>query len=403
MERGEAGQGVQWAIRQQIEVGRYFGARRLIPVGSVLASAEIGITGKAGLELIEWLAARGSRARVPTLTAVCSLDFERWTEFQLPAAQYANELRMHKALRSMGFIDSSTCINYQTVTPPRYGEHLAWGDTGAVCFANSATGARSNYEGGPASIAAALSGLVPEYGFHLPQCRRASRVYELTIPLRGTADWSALGAWIGSDAMSYWTVPAVATEHALPTVDELKHFLASAASFGSLAMAHVVGATPEAPALRVAFEGRPIPSPIHVGRAEIESVYARFPRDSGDVDLVVFSAPQLSLQEVLGVLEHLGDRSIANETRLIVTVNHQVKAELDRLGFAERLTRAGGEFLTGTCFYVMNPALVRERFGFRTLLTPSCKLANILGGAGYRPVLASVEACVDAAVRGRLD
>ncbi len=34
---------------------------------------------------------------------------------------------------------------------PRFGEHLAWGDTGTVIFANAVAGARSNFEGGPAS------------------------------------------------------------------------------------------------------------------------------------------------------------------------------------------------------------------------------------------------------------
>jgi hypothetical protein len=36
------------------------------------------------------------------------------------------------------------------------------------------------------------------------------------------------------------------------------------------------------------------------------------------------------------------------------------------------------------------------------LATNSAKLVNILGGYGYQPVLASMEACVEAAVGGRL-
>jgi hypothetical protein len=36
------------------------------------------------------------------------------------------------------------------------------------------------------------------------------------------------------------------------------------------------------------------------------------------------------------------------------------------------------------------------------LATNSAKLVNILGGYGYRPMLASMEACVDAAVSGKL-
>lgn len=402
MQRGAAGPAAQWAIGQQIEVGRFFGAERLIPVGSVLAGAEIGITGLSGLALLEKLAGDGARVRVPSLTGACSLDFDRWSEFRLPIAQYAAERRLHDALRRMGFIDTSTCINYQSVTPPRFREHLAWGDTGAVAFANSTAGARSNYEGGPASIAAALTGLVPEYGFHLPRHRFASRLYEVSTPLRGTSDWSALGAWIGADVMDYWTVPAVLLHDSAPSIDELKHCLAAAASFGSLAMMHLIGATPEAPTPEAAFGDTPVPVPRRIDRAAIDGVYQGFAGEGGKVDLVVFSAPQLSLQEAADIVERLRGRHVAADTRLIVTVNHQVQAEFERLGYARRLAESGGELLAGTCFYVMAPALVREQFGFRHLVTPSCKLANILGGAGYRPALRSVDECVDAAVTGVL-
>ncbi len=200
---GEAGGAHRWAIEQQIRVGGFFDARRLVPVGSVLAGAEVGITGQAGLELLEALAESGARARVPSYTAACSLDFARWKDFGLPVAQYAAETRLHEALRAMGFIDVSSCVIYQMVGPPRFGENLGWGDTGAVAFANSACGARSNDEGGLAAIAAALTGLVPEYGFHLPERRLATRLYEVSAPVRDVSRWGALGAWIGLDCTSY--------------------------------------------------------------------------------------------------------------------------------------------------------------------------------------------------------
>ena len=36
------------------------------------------------------------------------------------------------------------------------------------------------------------------------------------------------------------------------------------------------------------------------------------------------------------------------------------------------------------------------------LLTNSAKLANIIGGYGYKPTLASLARCVDSAVAGRI-
>jgi predicted aconitase len=399
---GEAGPALRWAIEQQTSVGSFFRAERLVPVGSVLAGAEIGITGQAGLELLESLASQGGRVRVPSYTAACSLDFARWRDFRLPASQHDSELRIHSAMRAMGFADVSSCIIYQTVGPPRFGEHLGWGDTGAVAYANSACGARSNFEGGPAAVAAALTGLVPEYGFHLPHRRLATRLYEITVPVSGIARWSALGAWIGLDCASYWEVPALVLNGPAPSTDELKQFLAAAASLGSLAVIHIVGATPEAPTLRAAFGTKPVPEARRVGEAELAQIERRYVGEGGKVDLVVFSAPQLSLAEFADVVGRLAGRRIAAGTRLIVTVNNAVEAEARRLGMLAELERAGGEILVGTCFYVMSPSIVRERMGFRTLATPSAKLANILGGAGYRPSLRSVDECIEAAISGRL-
>jgi predicted aconitase len=61
----------------------------------------------------------------------------------------------------------STCVFYFTGNAPRFGEHVAWGKSSAVVYINSVLGARTNREGGPSGLAAALVGRVPEYGFHL--------------------------------------------------------------------------------------------------------------------------------------------------------------------------------------------------------------------------------------------
>jgi len=394
--QGQWGEACRWAIEQQLQVARYFGAKRFVPVDSAQVGAEVGTMGEAGIEWVEKLARAGGRFRIPALTAACSVDFKRATRYGVAQAQVDQETRLHQALQQMGCIDTSTCINYQTVSPPRFRQHLAWGDTGAVAFANGVAGARSNYEAGPASIAAALTGMVPAYGFHLEENRLATRVFEVDAPLLGTADWSALGAWVGREIADYWTVPAVVVPDANPGIDELKHFAAAAASFGSIAMFHVVGCTPEAPSLREACGGQIAETRQNVTREDLDRAFPAFPADL-QPDLVVFSAPQLSIQEVVQILQILGSRRVRPGTRMIVTVNAQVEGELARTGLLDVMQAAGIEVLSGTCFYVMAPAVVKQALGARTLLTPSTKLLNILRGVGYEVALGSVEQCVEAA------
>lgn len=89
----------------------------------------------------------------------------------------ALERRAIDALRAFGVLMTDTCINYQTIIAPVRGDHVAYGDTGVVIYSNSVSGARSNFESGPSALAAALTGRTPRYGYHLDECRRASRVF----------------------------------------------------------------------------------------------------------------------------------------------------------------------------------------------------------------------------------
>ena len=271
---GAAGEAAQWALRYQVRVGEFFDAARMVAVTSAHVAADMALLGDAGLDLVERLAAQGARVRVPAVTDPRSVDFDRYREFGQPEAYVAKERRLRDALVAMGMLACNTCINYQTVFPPRYGEHLAWGDTGSVTFANAVAGARSNFEGGPAAIAGALTGRVPEYGYHLAERRRATYTVEVTAPLRESSDWGALGAFLGRRVTGYWQVPAISGVETQPTVDELKHLAASLASFGSSPMFHGVGITPEARTLADALGGTTPHTRLAFGERELRETYA---------------------------------------------------------------------------------------------------------------------------------
>ena len=64
----------------------------------------------------------------------------------------------------MGVITTCTCTPYLAGNLPHFGEHIAWAESSAVCYANSVLGARTNREGGPSALAAALTGRTPAYG-----------------------------------------------------------------------------------------------------------------------------------------------------------------------------------------------------------------------------------------------
>ena len=133
--------------------------------------ADTEALGEAGIAFLEGLAkaARGPSGGCVSrrVTDPRGIDFAATTGSTSDERFAALERRATDALRAMGVLMTDTCINYQTIMPPTLGEHLAFGDTGSTIYANSVLGARTNFEGGPAALAAALTGRVPRYGFHL--------------------------------------------------------------------------------------------------------------------------------------------------------------------------------------------------------------------------------------------
>ena len=62
---------------------------------------------------------------------------------------------------------------------------------------------------------------------------------------------------IGRLAGNYWAVPVIEGIEGAPRSDQLKHFGAAMASFGSIALFHLVGMTPEARKLADVAGDRP--------------------------------------------------------------------------------------------------------------------------------------------------
>src|SRR5262249_11848345 len=199
------------------------------------------------LERMAGLAPEQRRGRVPTMTDPRGTDFAAAHRLKQQPWMLGLERRAIAAVEALGGLMTNTCINYQTIIPPVRGEHVAYGDTGVVIYCNSVCGARSNFEGGPSALSAGLTGRAPRYGYHLDARRRATLAVHVGWTPRELNDWGALGGIVGRLAGDYWQVPAVVGIERVPTSDEMKHFGAALASYGSGALFHQGRMTPHAP------------------------------------------------------------------------------------------------------------------------------------------------------------
>src|SRR5262247_2347083 len=401
MRAGAFGPAVQWAIEHQISVGRYLAAGDFVPVSQAHIMADTESLGVAGVEWLErWatLPVEQRRVRVPTITDPRGTDFAAAHRLNHQSWMLDLERRAIAAFEALGVLMTDTCINYQTIMPPVRGAHVAYGDTGVVIYSNSVCGARSNFEGGPSALSAGLTGRTPRYGYHLPERRRATLTVRVNWTPRALNDWGALGGIVGRRAGDYWQVPVLVGIDRIPDSDEMKHFGAALASYGSVALFHMAGITPEARRLdEVLAPGRTVRS-HDVGEADIRAFQESYAEAIEIVDVVVFSAPQLSLVEMAQVAGLLGGRRAT--IPLLIVTSPQVKPDADRMGLTARIEAAGGSVLSGMCFYQSYAREMAEANGWKRLATNSAKLVNIIGGYGYQPALMSMQACVDAACNG---
>src|SRR5512137_2181942 len=96
---GEAGEGRRWAMELLVALGDIFGAGDLVPIG---------------------------------------MDSHRWEEMGVDREFAQKQRSILRAYNRMGVELTCTCTPYLIGHLPAFGDHLAWSESSAVSFANSA-------------------------------------------------------------------------------------------------------------------------------------------------------------------------------------------------------------------------------------------------------------------------
>ena len=401
---GELGYPRQWAMEHMLQVGQFFDAKEFVEIGQAHIMADGESLGEAGVQFLEKLAScpeQERKVRVPMITDPRGIDFDHYKTLKQTEKMASLEQRAIDAFTALDIMMTNTCINYQTIMPPVHGEHLAFGDTGVVIYCNSVLGAYSNFEGGPSALAAGLTGRAPKYGLHLDKYRRATKGFTVRYTPQNLVEWGALGALIGRQTGSYWDVPVIQGLEGVPDSDQLKHFGAAMASFGSVPLFHIVGVTPEAPSLESVCDPDTITFK-EVTEGDFSAFFESYGAKGAKLDVVVFSAPQLSLLEMADLGKLLENRQIHPDTSLLAVTSPVVAADAERLGISKKIESSGALVLQGMCFYQSYAREMREANNWTRLMSNSAKLVNIIGGYGYQPTLASMEHCVNSAVAGEV-
>lgn len=386
---GDHGRAVQKAMQILLALGTIYGAERMLPVSSVqIAGVSYDNLGEAGLQFLREMAEGGGKARVFTTLNPAGMDIENWETLGISPEFADKQQRVIDAFARMGIITTCTCTPYLVGNLPHYGEHIAWAESSAVCYANAVLGARTNREGGPSALAASLTGVTPDYGYHRDENRLPDIGVQVKAPLGENDEFGALGKVIGEKLRAMGkTVPYI-TGVTKASLENLKSFCASLATYGGLALFHLPGITPEAAALE--------PPAEHISITPNDLDTAHRSMDDADlqaVDFISLGCPHLSLAEIARIAQLLQGKRVTKE--FWITTARPVKLMADRLGYTEVIEASGAKFAADTCCVV---APIKGRF--KAMATDSAKACYYASAKnGFRTILMPFDQVVQEALR----
>jgi predicted aconitase len=333
---GREGETRQRMMELLVGLGKVFSASRLIPVASAQVSGASWKTiGRWGLA---WLESLDARVAVPTILNPVGMDRARWREAGIPAEFAENQEKVLDAYRRLGVRLECTCTPYE-ILPIRFGEHLAWAESSAVVYANSVIGARTNREGGPGALAAAIIGKTPCYGLHLDRERAPNlviRVEGFSRGTKGSGHFGALGFLAGRIAGN--RIPFF--RGVRPGPDDLKAMGAAMAATGAVGLFHVEGVTPEAGQWRT-----------EIGRLEEHTVTSTEARDllkKREVEAVAMGCPHCSARDLANIAHLLRGRRV-KKPLFIFTSRHIME---EHRSLVDEIEASGARVYADTCMVV---------------------------------------------------
>jgi predicted aconitase len=385
---GKYGKATKKSMEILTTLGEIFEAKCMVDVYSVqIAGVSYDNLGEAGLEFLSEMAEDGE-VRVLTTLNPAGMDRDNWQELGIPDDFAKNQNRVIEAFAKMGIITTCSCTPYFIGNIPHYGQHIAWAESSAVCYSNSILGARTNREGGPSALASALTGKTPKYGYHLDENRYGDVLVKVNIPIKGTDEFGILGKIIGDKLVK--TGKKIPYISGIPsaTVEELKSFCASIATYGGTALFHMEELTPE-------YNKYPKPNNIllEINQDNLNKTRSELIDDDIEINFVSIGCPHASIHEIANIADLLKGKKVKKE--FWITTARPIKKIADEAGYSKIIEDAGAKFAADTCCVV---APIKGRF--KGMMVDSAK-ACYYGRAKnkFKVKIGTIEECVEEAIK----
>ena len=367
MLNGEHGEIIERMMRLLVRLADIYNADKMIPIGSAqIAGVSYKSIGDPGLEFLEDMAGKGAKVRVLSYLNPAGMDMVQWRALGFSEDFAKKQIRIMDAFQKMGIVVSATCTPYLAGNLPRYREHIAWSESSAVSFANSVIGARTNREGGPSALAAAICGITPNYGLHLDENREPNALINVEAKLEYQSDYGALGYTVGKLVKN--KIPFFRGIPDNVDTDQLKSLGAAMAASGAVALYHVENVTPDAD--KVNKKGL---EKITITDEDLRETYEKL-NTGEDPDIIIIGCPHASIREIRRIADKLQGKKVRKP--LWICTSRVIRDLAEKIGLLDVIEKAGANIVADTCM-VVAPI---EKMGYKTTAVNSGKAANYLPG-----------------------
>ncbi|MBE6487994.1 MAG: DUF521 domain-containing protein [Methanosphaera stadtmanae] len=366
MYNGEYGEGKAECMEILVSLGKIYDAQKMIPITSAQVSGVSYKTiGDAGLDFVVDL---GKKADVTleTMLNPAGVDIENWKELGFSEEFTKKQIDIIKGYESIGVMSTCTCTPYLIGNTPLLNEHVAWSESSAVCYVNSVIGARTNREGGPSALLAAIVGRTPYYGNHIPENRLAHMIFDVNYDFTNEAQIGALGYYVGqivNDKNPYFKL------NNNPGRNNLKLLGAALASSGAVSIYHAEDITPEANIVNK-DESFDELEKIDIDADIINDTIDNLSTTDKTPDLVCLGCPHASITEIQKVAELVKGKNLNKD--LWICTSKAIKSIAKQCGYLDIIESAGGKIVSDTCM-VVAPV---EDLDYEIIGVNSAKAAN---------------------------
>jgi predicted aconitase len=325
--KGEQGEIMQMAYRILVATGEATESSKLIPIEwAHLSGVNYNTIGDAGEEFLSSIS-KNTRVKVKTTLNPMGFDIDNVSNYGLDDNFITKQLSIKKSYETMGVTPSFSCIPYEIFDIPKGGTQVSFAESNAAIHANSFDNLKTNKESAFSALASAITGKSPYSSL------RKEDSPNLTIRMKvdnpNELVYGMLGFFagkVGNDSVNISGVRQMDTR-------SCKALCGGMGTSGTCAK--FLFGDGDLDCEKVDFDEK-----------EMNNIHDEL-NTAENGDLITLGSPQLGLEEISDLVSKLEGRSF--KKRCMIFCPRTIKTQAKKMGFTNKLQRAGCEILADCC------------------------------------------------------